>query len=709
MAKHLLVFLLLLLLSISARSQEWQWVTQAGGNYTESSQLAVDAQGSSYTGAKGHVVGAASVSALGANYAKSIAATSVGRSNVADFGGNMSRAGDNERGSNLFSAQLRSVSMAATPTITVGTLPASYSTCSGTTLDIPFTTTGTFQTGNTFQALLSDKNGSFVAPTLIGQGAASPIKTTIPSGVEAGAGYKIMVIATSPYTASEASAKSIELITVPIPGAMVGNTAPCVGETGLTYAIPAQPGAIAYDWKLPVGWSFLEGPGSPSIKVKAGAQSGNIAVTVTTACGTSAVTTLYVSVDNTVPSQPAAIVASKTEVCPGMEVTYSIAPEASATGYTWTVPHDWSITSGQGTSSITAIVGVNAGMVSVAAFNQCGVSAAQTLNVSAGPPAAPTVVAATGCVGSSVTLQASGAWTEYAYYWYTSATGGDYIAKGASFTTPPLKATTTYYVSLVAKGGCESPRTAVTATITPEQMAEAGPDETVCAGAPAFTLAGYAPAGGVWAGAGVTASGEFNPSMAGAGVHTLTYSMPPNSCFASATKTITVTPEPVLTLLPFEDVCSIIHDFDLSKGQPVGGTYSGIGVDSTRFDATVAGVGTHTITYTYNFDGGCKVSTTQTITVTTCTGLPESKLASQLILYPNPTQAEIRVALPLPKATSLTLRLSDTKGQQVYERHFGKMQGDFKHMIDLSARPKGIYLLQLVLNDGVITRRVLKD
>lgn len=197
---------------------------------------------------------------------------------------------------------------------------------------------------------------------------------------------------------------------------------------------------------------------------------------------------------------------------------------------------------------ITAVAGVEAGTVSVTASNSCGASPAQTLAVTVDAPATPTVVGTAGCVGSSVTLQASGAWAEYAHYWYTSATGKEYIAKGTSFTTPPLTTTTTYYVSRFEKyGGCESHRAAVTATITSATTAKAGPDETVCVGAQSFVLRGYSPAGGEWSGVGVAANGEFSPSVAGVGVHTLTYSFPQNSCLTSATKTITVTPGPTLT------------------------------------------------------------------------------------------------------------------------------------------------------------------
>lgn len=62
----------------------------------------------------------------------------------------------------------------------------------------------------------------------------------------------------------------------------------------------------------------------------------------------------------------------------------------------------------------------------------------------------------------------------------------------------------------------------------------------VCQNDAPFTLTGGSPAGGTYSGTGVTAN-VFNPSSAGAGAHTITYSYTDgNSCSASAQQPITV-------------------------------------------------------------------------------------------------------------------------------------------------------------------------
>lgn len=62
--------------------------------------------------------------------------------------------------------------------------------------------------------------------------------------------------------------------------------------------------------------------------------------------------------------------------------------------------------------------------------------------------------------------------------------------------------------------------------------------------------------------------------------------------------------------------CEDSQPFKLSGGLPLGGTYSGLGVQNNIFDPALAGEGNHTITYSYTYDfDGCTNSATDEITV----------------------------------------------------------------------------------------------
>jgi len=73
---------------------------------------------------------------------------------------------------------------------------------------------------------------------------------------------------------------------------------------------------------------------------------------------------------------------------------------------------------------------------------------------------------------------------------------------------------------------------------------------------------------------------------------------------------------PVLSFTPLADVYENDAAFDLTEASPAGGIYSGSGITvSPEFDPSVAGVGTHTITYTYTDIDGCTGDTAQDINV----------------------------------------------------------------------------------------------
>jgi gliding motility-associated-like protein len=80
-------------------------------------------------------------------------------------------------------------------------------------------------------------------------------------------------------------------------------------------------------------------------------------------------------------------------------------------------------------------------------------------------PTAPTTAGSSTCLPGSVTLSAFGGLAGQ-YRWYSTPTGGTSLAgqTNATYTTPVLSATTTYFVA-INNGICESTRTAVIATV----------------------------------------------------------------------------------------------------------------------------------------------------------------------------------------------------------------------------------------------------
>jgi len=118
--------------------------------------------------------------------------------------------------------------------------------------------------------------------------------------------------------------------------------------------------------------------------------------------------------------------------------------------------------------------------------------------------------------------------TSYTVFDVHVTTGGNIIACGATGTSGT--ASRTGYIQQIAAGAC------ATITLTCCDAAICGP-ANMCLTSGTTTLTSNTP-GGTWSGTGVNASGVFDPTVAGVGIHIITYSL---SC-GTGTFSITVTP-----------------------------------------------------------------------------------------------------------------------------------------------------------------------
>jgi hypothetical protein len=213
------------------------------------------------------------------------------------------------------------------------------------------------------------------------------------------------------------------------------------------------------------------------------------------------------------------------------------------------------------------------------------------------------------CNGGSTTLRASpGAAT----YTWSPSNGLSSITDSVITATPT--STITYTVTATNGSGCTSSRT-ITLTVNQPPTVTFSSPAAVCSNTAAFVLTTGSPAGGTYSGTGVSGN-TFNPSTAGVGTTNLTYNYTDaGGCSGSANSSIVVNAIPTVTLSTFNSICQSASLLTLTGGSPAGGTYSGTGVSSGKFNAANAGAGTHTITYSYTNGSGCTNTATSTITV----------------------------------------------------------------------------------------------
>ncbi|MBB6613108.1 DUF3494 domain-containing protein [Pontibacter sp. Tf4] len=263
---------------------------------------------------------------------------------------------------------------------------------------------------------------------------------------------------------------------------IAGTAAACANADGLTYTITNAVEGVTYEW-IVTGDVTITATTATSATINAGATGGTIAVKASNSCFNSTSDALTIGI-TPAPAQPA-FVASASEVCAGKNATYEVAEVAGATGYTWTLPEGWTITSGEGTNKITVKAGTAGGNISVTADNACGSSAVTTIAVTANNvPALPTISGTTsGCTGSTVTYSVAEVTGATNYNW-TVPQGWTIVSGENTPTIEVLVGQGAGNVTASVTNGCGDSETATIAVapiVLTADLAIEGPDNT-CAG-----------------------------------------------------------------------------------------------------------------------------------------------------------------------------------------------------------------------------------
>lgn len=196
-----------------------------------------------------------------------------------------------------------------------------------------------------------------------------------------------------------------------------------------------------------------------------------------------------------------------------------------------------------------------------------------------------------------------------------------------------------------------------------------------------------------WSGSG-TSNSIFATSGNNSGTITVTAN---NSCGSSTPQTVNVTVNPLPNVTYIQSpniVCSGSPSITLSAGSPSGGTYSGNGVTGNSFNPTTAGVGTHTIIYSYTDVNSCSDTAIQQIQVNICTSINENSI-NDIKIYPNPFDDVINILL---KDNNQSLEIFNVLGEKVITLEMKQT----KTQIDMSSFSSGVYYIRLSGNNKVV-------
>ena len=288
------------------------------------------------------------------------------------------------------------------------------------------------------------------------------------------------------------------------------------------------------------------------------------------------------------------------------------------------------------------------------------------------------------CNGDQTTITATGGNT---YDWDNG------LGAGAAHNVSPT-ATTTYEVVGTDLNGCEN-TAQVTVNVNSIPTINAGVDQEVCEGED-VTLTATASGGTISWDNGITDGVAFTATT----TTTYTATADDNGCTATDNVIVTVNPSPIVSMGADETTCINYDPIQLS-GSPSGGTFSGPGVSGNEFDPGNAGVGVHTLTYTYQDANGCEGTANQVITVDGCASINEETTGFNV--YPNPASEnfEIEVSNKLE-----SVKIISAIGQEI-NAYSIEMINSNKAKVFSSNIKRGTYFVQITTENEVYVQKII--
>ena len=186
----------------------------------------------------------------------------------------------------------------------------------------------------------------------------------------------------------------------------------------------------------------------------------------------------------------------------------------------------------------------------------------------------------------------------------------------------PSAGTYAIYYSYVDENSCVA-SIQIEVEIQDLAVVDAGPDSILCIDQGIYQMQGFTPStGGTWSGIGIIdpINGLFDPTVSGAGTFAIQFDYGNLNCAQSDLVEIEVVDWlNQVDAGPDFETCAYDEEIMLDGFTPSGGKWYGPGIidnDDARFNALLAGVGTHTLEYIYQDNySQCEVITERIVTV----------------------------------------------------------------------------------------------
>ncbi|NQV01294.1 MAG: T9SS type A sorting domain-containing protein, partial [Bacteroidia bacterium] len=360
-------------------------------------------------------------------------------------------------------------------------------------------------------------------------------------------------------------------------------------------------------------------------------------VTVTDNALETATDSVLVTVKTSPPS-PGAIT-GPSDVCRDSTVMYQIQAMTGATSYSWTVPDNAIIVTGQNSPTIEVLWGETSGVVSVIVGNECGNSPPSTIDVTVSmilPTPGAIIGPDLGCTGIESMFQIVEIPGAESYLWTVPADAQIKAGQGTNEVTV-IWGSVSGEIAVAAINGCgsspDSQRT-LTAASTPGPAGDITGNDTVC-----VNHTGYL------------------------------YSVPE----------ITGATTYIWTL-------------------PVGGTIaSGQGTHEVMIDFSSTAISGEVSVYGTN-DCGNGTAMVKPLIVSECAGVDEFNLLAGVAIYPNPTEEKLNIRIQ-GRETEIMLVITDVTGNVKFAEKLTNIPSEYLKQIDVSGYSEGLYFIRMSNDD----------
>jgi len=241
-------------------------------------------------------------------------------------------------------------------------------------------------------------------------------------------------------------------------------------------------------------------------------------------------------------------------------------------------------------------------------------------------------------------------------------------------------------------------------TLMPQSTTITSLPASICKGDSLSLMAN--PIGGNFYGSGVTGN-FFKSKNLAAGVYTVCYAIPNSTACTTSPSSATVMVNSLPTVF-FNGSPSVIciNDTTTLNVSPIGGSfnYSGNGLVGNTLIASQAGVGTHTVSYSYTNTAGCSSTASKIITVSACVGINEiDNLNSLISVYPNPAASKLFVETENELSSEIVLNLINIDGRKIKSLRLANK----KQEIDVNELSAGIYFVEIVMEKHVLKKKIV--